>query len=411
MLGQAFLTALRSIWSKKTRSVLTMLGVIIGVAQIVALIGLGNGIKRDVNSEITSLGSNILFVIPGKVQDASGGINPAASVGASTLTEADVVAIRKLPDIVSVIPLGLTAAVPAVGGKQATGTIVMASEPEFLDFLTMYKLVNGRFFAEADNSAQAKVIVIGKETAAGMFPGVSPDKIVGQEIQLGKESFTVIGLVEMRQQSSSLFSSSGPTSGGGLAVIPYKTAKALNPNTQIFRVGVKASEQADAKTVKKAVVAELQELHGTDDTTVFTQDDILNVVNNILGLITTAIVALSSISLIVGGIGIMNIMLVAVSERTKEIGLRKAIGATRSSILFQFLTESAIISLLGGGIGVGLVSIASVIVKAQANLSIVVDLYSIMLAVVFSLGVGIIFGLLPAFRAARKDPIEALRYE
>lgn len=410
MIGQAFITALRSIWSKKIRSFLTMLGVIIGVAQIVALIGLGNGIKRDVNSEVTALGTNILFVLPGKVQDASGNINPAASVGASTLTAADVTAIGQLPNIVNVIPLSLTATVPAVNGQQAIGTIVMASEPDWLDFLTMYKLSTGRFFTAAENNSHAQVIVVGKEPAARMFPGLGQKDIIGKEVQLGKNTFTIIGLFETAQ-TSSMFSTPGGSTGGGLAVIPYQTSKALNPNTQIFRIGVKASDQADAKTVKSEIIAKLKDLHGADDTTVFTQDDVLKVVNRILGLITTAIVALSSISLIVGGIGIMNIMLVAVSERTKEIGLRKALGATRSSILFQFLTESAIISLLGGGIGVAIVSIASIIVKAKANLSIVIDLYSILLAIGFSLGVGILFGLLPAFRAARKDPIEALRYE
>ncbi len=402
--------ALSSLWTKKTRSVLTMLGVIIGVAQIIALIGLGNGIKKDVSSEITQLGTNVLFVISGKVQTAGGGFNPAASVGASTLTDADVVAIKQLPDITNVMVIGLMAALPTAGTNQAAGAMVLAAEPNLLEFMSMYRIADGRFFTSAENDAADKVIVLGKESAALLFPGVASKDVIGKTVTLGKNDFTVIGTVEM-EQTNSLFSSAGGSDSAGLAVVPFKTAKAVNPNTQIFRIGVKASDEADAKAVKVTIETKLKELHGADDTTVFTKDDILKVVDRILGLITKAIVALASISLIVGGIGIMNIMLVAVSERTKEIGVRKALGATRASILGQFLAESVTLGLVGGAIGVGIVTIASSIVHQKAGITIVVDWYSILVATLFSLGVGVIFGLLPAIRAARKDPIEALRYE
>ena len=409
MIGQAVMTALRSIWSKKTRSFLTMLGVIIGVSQIVALTGLGNGIKKDVSSQVTQLGSNILFVLPGKVQGSNGSFNPTVSIGASTLTEQDVLAIKQVPNITAVIPFGLIAGVPAVGDRQAFGTLVMASDANILDFLKTYKVINGHFFSAADEASKAKVIVISKDAAGKLYPNVSLTDVIGKETTLGKNTFTIVGVMD-QTQTTPTFAEAG-NSGGGLAVIPFTTAKDINSNTQIFRIGVQADANTDVKAMKKILTAKLKELHGVEDTTVFTQDDILKVVNNILGLITTAIVALASISLIVGGIGIMNIMLVAVSERTKEIGLRKALGATRGVILMQFLTESAIISLFGGAVGVAIVSIVSIIVKAQANLSIVINLNSILVAVGFSLGVGIIFGLLPALRAASKDPIDALRYE
>ena len=402
-------TALISIWTKKTRSFLTMLGIIIGVAQIITLIGLGNGIKHDVTSEVTQLGTNILFVLPGKVQSANGSFNPAASVGASTLTDADVVAMKQLPNITGVTPLGLMAAVPTVGTKEASGTIVMASEPNFLEFMTMYKLIGGRFISIADTTNKSKVIVVGKDAAATLFPGVAVKDVVGKTIQLGKNEFSIVGVIEM-SQTSSLFSSAG-SSTGGLAIVPFTTAKALNTNTQIFRIGVKASDNADVKVIKKEIQQKLQQLHGANDTTVFTQDDLLSVIDNILSLITKAIVGLSAISLIVGGIGIMNIMLVAVTERTREIGLRKAVGATFWHILVQFLTESIVLSLFGGAIGVAIAEVASIIVKSKFDLTILVNWQAVLIATLFSLGVGVIFGLAPAIRAAKKDPIDALRYE
>ncbi len=407
MIGQAFTTALRSIWSKKTRSILTMLGVIIGVAQIIALIGLGQGVKKSVSDEVTQLGTNVLFVFPGKLQDANGGFNPSASVGASTLTEKDLELLKQQPEITTITPVSLLAGMPAIGEKLALGTMTVAVEPDYFQVVTTMKLTAGRFYTPQENTDAARVIVVGKAPQQSLFPGVPAQDVIGKSITIGKETFTIIGTVETPQSTSAF----GGPSFDNMVFLPYLTGKATNANVQIFRIVMKIDPDADVKSFAKKVEALLREEHGADDTTVFTQEDLLSVVDDILGLITTAIVGLASISLIVGGIGIMNIMLVAVSERTKEIGLRKALGATRASILWQFLTESAIISLLGGVVGVGLVTIASFIVKAKANLEIIVDLNSILIATGFSLGVGILFGLLPAFRAARKDPIEALRYE
>jgi putative ABC transport system permease protein len=402
-------TALISIWTKKTRSMLTMLGIIIGVAQIIALIGLGNGIKKDIASEISQLGSNILIVLPGQIQTSQGGFNPAASVGTSTLTEADLAAIKQIPDVIDDTPLGLIPAVPTVGTIQAQGTMVIGAESSFFEYVNIYNLASGRNFTAVENDQKAKVMLLGKEARTVLFPNLDATAVIGKTVQLGKNDFTVVGTIEAAETSSLFGSGSG--SSVGMAIIPFTTAKEINPNTQIFRIAVKANDSADVKVVSKAIQAKLDELHGTNDTTVFTQDDLLKIVDKILGLITTAIGALGAISLLVGGIGIMNIMLVAVTERTREIGLRKAVGATFWHILVQFLTESVVLSLFGGAIGVAIAKTASLIVKQKYNLTILVDWQAILIATLFSLGVGVIFGLAPAIRAAKKDPIDALRYE
>ncbi len=407
MLKQAFFTALRSIWSKKTRSVLTMLGVIIGVAQIIALIGLGQGIKKQVSSEVTELGSNLVFIASGQILDKDGNPNPAASAGASTLTDEDVLALRELPEITDSAILSLLAGLATVDNRSAIGATNLAVEPSYFELFSTAKLAAGRLIDQNDLIEKRKVMVIDNGPRAALFPGASSADVIGRTVKFGKEDFEIIGSLET-PASTSAFGGSGFSNA---LFVPYTTAKIINENTQIFRILLQTNPDIDVKEVAKKVKAVMLERHGSEDFSVLTQDDLLGVVNRILTLITSAIVGLASISLIVGGIGIMNIMLVAVSERTKEIGLRKALGATRASILTQFLTESAFISLLGGVIGVLIVFLASIVVSAKANLEIVINLQSILIATGFSLAVGILFGLLPAIRAAKKDPIEALRYE
>jgi putative ABC transport system permease protein len=386
---------------------LTMLGIIIGVAQIITLIGLGNGIKKDVQSEVTQLGTNLLVVLSGKMQSSQGGFNPASSVGTSTLTEQDLTELAKLPDVLAVTPMALVAGVPTVDTLTAPGSIIMAVNSSYFQHVSTAKIVAGQFFTDADSLAKKRVIVLDKTAQEALFPNVSAQDVIGKQVKVGKTEFAVVGSAATPATTSAF--GNNPTSAA--IYIPFTTAKDINPTTQIFRIGVKATDTAEVKTVKKEIQDKLNQLHGAEDTTVFTQDDLLKVIDSILSLITKAIVGLSAISLLVGGIGIMNIMLVAVTERTREIGLRKAVGATFWHILVQFLTESVVLSLFGGAIGVAIAEAASIIVKRQANLTILVDWNAILIATLFSLGVGVVFGLAPAIRAAKKDPIDALRYE
>ncbi|MBI3573341.1 MAG: ABC transporter permease, partial [Candidatus Kerfeldbacteria bacterium] len=334
MFVRAIRDALLAIWTKKTRSILTMLGIIIGVSQIIALIGLGQGVKQEVSSEVTQLGSNLLFLLPGKVTSGSGGFNPSASLGASTLTEGDIAALRKLPDITESSIVSLYGGLPTVDTHTAPTALTIAVEPSYFNIMSNTgKLVAGRYFSDADNRAKSDVAVIGNDPKAALFPGVTNQDVLGKKIRYGKTAFSIIGVRET-PPSNSAFGTSNTFSNA--IFLPYASAKAANANTQIFRFALKVKDGVDVKHEAGIVKATMLELHGgTEDFTVFTQDDLLKVVDNILGVITKAIVGLASISLIVGGIGIMNIMLVSVTERTREIGLRKAIGATNWHILLQ----------------------------------------------------------------------------
>jgi putative ABC transport system permease protein len=407
-LANSIQTTFLALLGNKIRSALTMLGVIIGVFSIITLIGLGEGVKKDITSEVAQLGSNIIIVLSGKVRTSEGGFNPAASVGASTLTQRDLEEIRTMPDITEATPMGLMAAVPSAEATNASGAMVIASEPTFLDFMKIYHLSSGRNFTAAENDAREKVMLLGKDVRLTLFPNETAESVLGKSVWLSKTEFRVIGTVET-DQTNTLFNAGGTSV--GLVIVPFQTAKSVNENTQLFRFGVKAREDADIESVSSEVQAKLQELHGADDTTVLTQKDIVGVVDNILSLITKAIVGLASISLVVGGIGIMNIMLVSVTERTKEIGLRKAVGASNGAILTQFLAEAVVLSVIGGAIGVALSMVASIIVKSQVSLTILINAHSIGIALLFSVAVGVIFGVAPAIRAARLNPIDALRYE
>ncbi len=390
------------------RSFLTMLGVVIGVFSIIALLGIGKGVKQDVTGQITELGSNLIVVLPGQVQTESGGFNPSASVGASTLTEKDLQQLKTVSGVVVATPLSLLAGLPTVDDRTAPSTLSLAVEPGYFDILSSADLVAGRLIAEDDLQARRRVMVLDAGPRKALFPDRDPEEILGQQVKFNGQSYEVIGMIAS-PESQSVFGGTGITNA---LFVPYTTAKDLVENTQIFRIALKADPNQDVKDVAATVEAAVKDLHGgVKDFTVFTQEDLLGIVDEILGILTTAIVGIGSISLVVGGIGIMNIMLVSVTERTKEIGLRKAVGASSGNILLQFLTEAITLSLLGGALGVAVAAAVSIPLRVQAGLTLVVDLNSVLTAVGFSVGVGVLFGVAPAVRASRLNPIEALRYE
>lgn len=405
MFIQNILLALRSIWSKKIRSLLTMLGVVIGVFSIVMLIGIGQGLKNEVKTEIESIGSNLLFIIPGKLESGS---LPTGIVGTSSLTQADVDNVSKRSAIESVTPISIISQPVSRDGNPALGALIFGTTPNIES--TFLKGVEtdvkeGRSLTQADMDNHARVAVIFGAVKKSLFGESDP---LGQNIQIGKESFEVIGWREARQ-SGSVFS--GPEYSQAV-LIPMTVVKDLVGSVEIHRIILNVTDANQVQAEKKGITQLLLANHGgVEDFTVLTQDDFLKLIDSVLGLITNMLSGIAAISLLVGGIGIMNIMLVSVTERTREIGLRKAVGASNTDILLQFLIESILLSLLGGALAIGFAFLVSIVLKVQLDLAPAISVQSIVMACGFSVGVGVFFGVAPAIRASRLQPIDALHYE
>lgn len=399
-------TALLSIWRNKLTSFLAILGVVIGVASVSTLVSVGQGLKNDVSSLISGLGTNVIAVIAGKIDTTSSQSmnqgNPADFLSGDILTLKDVSTLQDVSDIEIVSPMTLVSGELSAGGQKASPTVV-GTYPSILDAMQVIHLERGRMFA---SGSKEKEIILSFNAAKGLF---GDSDAVGQTVQLSKnEGFEVVGVLAESKASAAFASDLN-----NLAAIPFDTATALNKNqVRIMRVIIKAKDNADIKVVKESIRSTMLTSHGGEENfTVITQDDMLDLFSQFLNMATAMVSAIAAISIVVGGIGIMNIMLVTVTERTREIGIRKAVGATNRAILFQFLMESMVITLLGGLIGLGVTIVASIVIKAQTPLTPAITWSVLWLAVGGSAFIGIVFGLIPALRAARKDPIEALRYE
>lgn len=394
--------SLKSIIRNKVRSFLTALGIIIGVASVILLISLGNGLQKYITGQFESLGSNLIYILPGKVggDDGSASFSQGApNFAGSKLTVSMVEKIQNLGD-----PIKLAAAdddIPAkvsYRGKSKFTTVGSISD-------TWSKIVNieiedGRGITKADVDAQRKVVVLGKSIAEDLF-GVSES--LGKELTIGEDKFVVIGIIKEIGSQGIGFDIDN------FVAIPITTAQTIFDRDSINSIIVQATSKEEIPDtidkLKKYMKTQIDE----DDFSVVDQSKLLETINAILGVITTALGGIAAISLVVGGVGIMNIMLVSVTERTREIGLRKAIGAKPSDILSQFIIEAVTLSLVGGGIGVLIGAGGAFIINNFFPTS--VTLWSVMLAFGVSALVGIVFGVAPAIRASRLDPIEALRYE
>lgn len=397
--------AFTSIAAHKARAFLTTLGVVIGVSSVITLLAIGEGLKNDVKRFVTDIGSDVFFVVPGNIQSFAGSpsatTNPTAFISGDVIIQEDVEALKQVPGVRTVVPLSL---VPATLRKDGQGSsaFIVGTTPNVEDAFTAIKIERGRMFRSID--AGENVIVLGHAPAAQLFGDEDP---LGKTVSVGKEKFTVIGTLTKPKSAGSLTGNELETA----SLIPFETATEINEKVLIHRMILRVEEGEDTRGVVEAVKADLSLRHEEGDISVLTPDDLLDLLGSLLNTVATAVSAIAAISLLVGGIGIMNIMLVSVTERTREIGIRKAVGATKWAIMIQFLIEAIVVSAIGGGLGLGLAVLGVLIVDLKTALVPAITPFMITLAVGVSVGVGIIFGLAPAIAAARKDPIEALRYE
>ena len=404
---QSLLIALRALRVNKMRSLLTMLGIIIGIAAVIAMVAIGAGAQKMISDQIASIGSNLLLVIPGST--TSGGLRSGQG-STPTLTYDDAKAIKaECPSVAEAAPT-VRGSAQIVYGNQNWSTIVMGITPEMLD-IREWPIAAGRNISTSDVDGATKNCLIGQTVAGNLFGSSDP---IGKVIRIKRIPFTVIGLLEKKGQSPQ------GTDQDDVVFVPLRTAqrKILGsefPNT-VGAIMIQAKSAADLKQAEEEVTALLDQRHRMSatkerDYSIRNLSEILAVSEQSSKVMSILLGTVASISLLVGGIGIMNIMLVSVTERTREIGIRMAIGAKQRDILLQFLTEAVLLTTCGGILGMGAGVAGAVAVSKVMGWPTFISTEAILISFLFSAGVGIFFGFYPARKAASMNPIEALRYE
>ncbi|MHB9033990.1 MAG: ABC transporter permease [Anaerolineae bacterium] len=408
--------AVRSLTARKLRSILTMLGIVIGTGAVIGLVSVGTGATASITSQIEGMGANLIIVQAGNYSASS---NQQQFRPQDTLTLKDAEAIADPTQVTGVA--GVAPQMSTMGTLSHEGTVVnLQLIGSTVDYETVHNLTvqYGSFFSQVDDDAYTRIVVLGASTAETLFGDAQ--SAVGQQVRINNLDFTVVGVLK------ALGGTGISGTRDNTAIVPITTAmrRFLNDrfgpgsSNRVDTIYISAADKNSITSVVSQVTALLQTRHNIaagaeNDFTVSTQQDMLSSLTQVTQIMTIFLGAIAGISLLVGGIGIMNIMLVSVTERTREIGIRKAVGAKRIDILLQFLVESVVLSVIGGAFGVGLGWVISQVINkvAAGTLTSVITASSVLMAVGFSLFVGLFFGIYPANRAAGLDPIQALRYE
>jgi putative ABC transport system permease protein len=417
MILESMRVALGALLANRLRAALTMLGIIIGVGAVITLMAAGAGVQRYVNEQFIGIGTNLLFVTPGNIaQNRSGPPDMDAAAAGAALTIGDANAIAdpvRAPDVLRSAPEWVRFAKVEAGGRDTTTAV--RGVTAIYTVVRAWPIALGNFISDADMMGQTRVAVLGQTAVNKLFPnGEYP---VGQNIKISGLTFHVIGVASKK-------GGSGFGDQDDVVFVPLTTAqsylftdKSVSGEHRVTVIYVQAASQERMNVATEQIAAILRDRHrisfrDQDDFSVISQADVIKVFGQITGVLTVFLGAIAGISLLVGGIGIMNIMLVSVTERTREIGIRKAVGAKRRDILSQFLLEAMTVSIMGGIMGIALGAVgAAMIAKLVQGFYPVISADAVILATGVSAAIGLFFGLYPAWRAARLNPIDALRYE
>ncbi len=387
--------AIGALRGHRLRTFLSVAGVAVGIAAVVALTALGEGARQYVVQEFSSLGTNLLIVIPGKVETT--GMMPfGGTTNDLTLDDYRAVATR-IPLVVEAAPLATgTEVIRAEGRSRSVAVFGTTAE---LARVRRLVVGSGRFLPSGDSDRGGSEVVLGLKVAQELFGAVSP---LGKVVRIGEWRFRVVGVLAPRGRSLGF-------DFDDIVFIPVRTSMRMFNRSSLFRILVEVGSEGNLTPAKKAVIELLAERHRTEDVTVITQDAVVSTFNSVFNVLTLALVAIASVSLTVAGVGIMNVMLVAVAERRREIGLLKALGATTRQVLAVFIAEASVLSSLGGALGlaVGWLSIRA-FVQVYPTFPAAPPTWAVVASLVVSLGVGVVFGAVPARRAAKLDPVQAL---